>query len=1124
MAGSTEFYGIAFFDFGDTLDSPLNIQKEVQRFVLIDRQLYAMFSVFGNGVITGWNVTDTGGLSVNISAGVGIINSFAIETDFASTLTDLPPNTACYIYAQIDATTITDRTPTFVYSLTTLSDGNSLLLAIVTTGSTANVAIDTTVINQIGFQTIIAEQIKLHRHNGIIAPKIDLTSEVQGPLSMDRIADIDASKITSGILPYSVMPQIDHRNLLNIGTLTHPQLDSFANSIQRDNIALFGEVTTINLLKMITGIKYYNTDVDKYFENQLYFIPGITRDDWFDYVNTTAHVDKFSHCISGIPALPQDLGGVSGSSSSAGGQNLAILTVPWTSDADFDLASSITNLAVNNGVFIDVDTTNAQPIETFDTGISGQSVSYYTPTLNETSTTKVTYAQPAAQGPLSGLFTMSNSRSAVFKKTFATPQDWSNFDTLNIYVKSSASSHAAVTLVVYDTSGKELGSFLLLGADEITTYTNQATNGFALKDFGITGFTRTAVGGIGFTTNQITSTSESFSVDTIYLTSQNFLLPQGDIVFRYNTTSAVIFNSVEYDANIPTGCDLRVRVRTGNTLNELANATYSSLLSSGQVFATVGTYIEIDITFLSDATLTKTPTLTALYLSLLVPSVESGITINSLSDWEQGIASNVTISSDAVLSMTRENIGDIYFINGQTVNELNPNLTPVAGVSYNNMPIAPYQGYAAINPSAQVPDPTNPGREFLTGLFHPRSVVRLASGNFLIADSGNDRVLEMTQDSQFVRGYASHNNIYDTSLYALTANYNPRLGVLFITFSMLLDVKYADLTQIVINVGSRQIQLSNSVDQVRDPTTGAAISRPDLTAFLDGSNGNFTGQTDNVLSIILSSDKQAFLENATSDIVTVQVVGNPNPTSTVTVALNQITGIQCFIGDYMYFGMNGIWSPICAKETTSDRYIIANAMVNYNSPNLAPTGIIGIIEFEKAVGSSENGSTVGTTFTYSLVKFSDILLGSVTYFETLTSNGVKQRKLLVAAMQDSTNPASGSSSSSTASTSTSTTQPTFLGNTNPQKFAGFQGVVQVIDMDSQLSSFNYSSPDGMFPSDAFFNDAGNIVVAESSLYPQSGRIITLNSTGTIIDLIGDGMYSVINAVRNLPSGHIFVST
>ena len=70
--GQTRYYNLAYFDFGDRLNSGINVRKEIDRFVVIDKQLFGMYKIFGNGVIDGFNVSDAGfqdekGISVNIS-------------------------------------------------------------------------------------------------------------------------------------------------------------------------------------------------------------------------------------------------------------------------------------------------------------------------------------------------------------------------------------------------------------------------------------------------------------------------------------------------------------------------------------------------------------------------------------------------------------------------------------------------------------------------------------------------------------------------------------------------------------------------------------------------------------------------------------------------------------------------------------------------------------------------------------------------------------------------------------------------------------------------------------------------------------------------------------------------
>lgn len=166
--GQTEYFGLSFFDFGDELDSPTNVQKEINRFTLIDKQLYANASIFGNGVITGWDITESTNLSITISPGVGLINSIAAETDFPENLNDLPENSTFYVYVQLTPQSLENRTVTFNYSIEADSDVDKLLLAQITTGSLNIESIDTSVRTLIGFKKIVQEELAKLR------PVIDL--------------------------------------------------------------------------------------------------------------------------------------------------------------------------------------------------------------------------------------------------------------------------------------------------------------------------------------------------------------------------------------------------------------------------------------------------------------------------------------------------------------------------------------------------------------------------------------------------------------------------------------------------------------------------------------------------------------------------------------------------------------------------------------------------------------------------------------------------------------------------------------------------------------------------------------------------------------------------------------
>ena len=45
MSGQTPFYGLSYFTYGDDLGDGINVQREIDRFLLIDKQLYGLYAV-----------------------------------------------------------------------------------------------------------------------------------------------------------------------------------------------------------------------------------------------------------------------------------------------------------------------------------------------------------------------------------------------------------------------------------------------------------------------------------------------------------------------------------------------------------------------------------------------------------------------------------------------------------------------------------------------------------------------------------------------------------------------------------------------------------------------------------------------------------------------------------------------------------------------------------------------------------------------------------------------------------------------------------------------------------------------------------------------------------------------
>ncbi|MBT7350658.1 hypothetical protein HN803_07815, partial [candidate division WWE3 bacterium] len=137
MPGFTPYYNLAYFDFGDELDTTINAQLESDRFVTIDRQLYGLYNVFGDGIISGWTVfdngyTETGGISIGITDGLGVVKFTTVQTVTSNFISSLVPNSTIYIYALPTSNSSSTRNINFVASLTLIT-GFALLLAVITT-------------------------------------------------------------------------------------------------------------------------------------------------------------------------------------------------------------------------------------------------------------------------------------------------------------------------------------------------------------------------------------------------------------------------------------------------------------------------------------------------------------------------------------------------------------------------------------------------------------------------------------------------------------------------------------------------------------------------------------------------------------------------------------------------------------------------------------------------------------------------------------------------------------------------------------------------------------------------------------------------------------------------------
>lgn len=307
-------------------DEPLTLITERTRFVTIDRQLEALYSFLGNGIITGWELSETTDipLSITISPGSGVVSGVAAASSSDIQIDNLIPGTAAgntinYVYAQLLGHTPYTTEVDFIASTTFFDSDVYLILGrVITNQNNEIVEIDVSESSgrmELTFLEFILSIIQDHLHTG--APgdpsKIDLQDHVKGILDASNIGNIPASKITGGTIP-SQRFNISHEDLQDIGTLTHPEIDSLIEKLQNINRLLFGDLMTANLMQLFLSFKHVWPQVDEYTNNFLALIPGISPNDslnpnsFIDLNATTAEVDFLNHRIRGRSLPAREVG------------------------------------------------------------------------------------------------------------------------------------------------------------------------------------------------------------------------------------------------------------------------------------------------------------------------------------------------------------------------------------------------------------------------------------------------------------------------------------------------------------------------------------------------------------------------------------------------------------------------------------------------------------------------------------------------------------------------------------------------------------------------------------------------------------------------------------------------
>lgn len=1105
MARFTDTYKLWSADFGETILP----EEDSRRFLTVDRQLLGLFEVFGNGVIQGWNVTHSGGLNVSVSAGRGHVSFLSAVTTEPATVTDLTPDSTNFIYAVSNEQTRFDRNVDFIATTTRLSQSLAVLLAAVTTDASLVTAIDTTVRQDISFIETIKALINAHRHRGgLDSPsKINLASEVTGQLPGFRIGDVDASKVTSGLLSPGRLPRLSHSDLEDAGVLTHAQLDSFVRDLSAPNVRLLGELSAVNMLQLYLAMKHAWNEVDAFATNQIAMIPGITPDSQTDLVNTTAVYDRVNHTIQGVPSV--------------GGQ---LLSTTFDSVPDFNASRSKVNLQVGEdatGAFFRLDKPQTVVVvDSFDNVFAtNQDFPDWTvATVASASNTSLkSDSSEKVDGAFSAKLNVEQSFRVQATRFFGEPQDWTQFNELEMFVQTLSPSHGQIRFQVLGgttTLPTVLDDFLVLSANEITT-------GFQRVVRDVSTFQRGAVIGIRMYTD--TSLGWDLSpvilrLDSIRLNNNLFFRPTGAIRFRIQTPQRSQWAAVSWDAEL-NGGTVQARARSASSF---AVMDQTNSVPFQAFFGTPGedpgvddnTNFEVEIALASTEDRTASPVVRSVTVSFVTSSSTTGLVVDTAEEFGRAESlENVTVEAPGeVLIDGRIDAGDYYFGQAHSFQQIDRFGTPVIGATGNRLPLSPLQ---AGKSEFVLRRPT------LDGV---ASVRRLPDRTYLVCDALNDRVLLLDAEGGLVRGLATNNarNIDDS--YPLGASYHDEQKILYVPWSTNVSFSGVDLSKFVISGSGLSVTLSNSIDSV---------------VRIQGQNAELEGG--NVIAIQLgtvhASELDSFLESTSVDDARIFLDVEPDAvaeqvdvTNANFATLTGPRGLQIFVGKLQFVG--GLFRPVHVSLTGEGNWLVSNAKPLLTVEGADPVTGVGKSEVTSVV--EVNPATGELVFSTDAVDFSLLTLGAAVEFAS-------GRYVALAGIATDQSPPATSASTSTVTSSvgggvqiiTTTTTSTTDGETTTtttssdlEELAKYRGRLKIVEKSSGRVTFDEETSDGTYAADVVLDDEENLVFVEKSFQDGSsrGRVAKMDDLGNIFFQFGLDELAAPNDTRFLSTGNLVVST
>jgi len=295
--GNTPIYGFGYIEPNQDLSE--NIDLDELRFKAIENQIYNLYQIFKNGVLEddpntpSWRIKTFANefktTKIQITSGKGHV-SYKYATTASSkdvTLPTIPANvssTRLYVYAYENSDTSVTGDVDFVASLTQINDTvNYIFLGQIDVDVINGlITVDDSGRQDISLFASLSSLLTNHKHvGGSNNPTpVDLSKEVKNLLSSDNIDYVDASKITTGVLDSSRLPEISHDTLQDKGNLTHTELETLLlDIVSEDTTYTLSDLSIANRLQMLIALKKSGgvgmTYIDSSQINTLVYVPGI---------------------------------------------------------------------------------------------------------------------------------------------------------------------------------------------------------------------------------------------------------------------------------------------------------------------------------------------------------------------------------------------------------------------------------------------------------------------------------------------------------------------------------------------------------------------------------------------------------------------------------------------------------------------------------------------------------------------------------------------------------------------------------------------------------------------------------------------------------------------------------